>query len=61
MEINNTSKRNIVKFIKKKDVCPTCKKASMDPFVPFCSKKCSDLDLMKWLSDENYINIQQKK
>ena len=20
---------------------------------PFCSKKCSDIDLMKWLSDEN--------
>tara|TARA_B100000686_G_C16543427_1_gene838627 strand:- start:119 stop:304 length:186 start_codon:yes stop_codon:yes gene_type:complete len=61
MEIKNTPKRNVVNFKKKKINCPTCKKASMDSFTPFCSKKCSDLDLMKWLSDENYINFEQKK
>ena len=31
----------------------SCKKISKDPYTPFCSKKCSDIDLMKWLSDEN--------
>ena len=47
----------IIKLNKKKAKCPTCKKQSLFPFAPFCSKKCSDIDLMKWLSDENYINL----
>ena len=37
------------KLKKKKSKCPTCKKISKEPFSPFCSKKCADLDLMKWL------------
>ena len=39
---------------------PNMQKRSLDPFTPFCSKKCSDIDLMKWLSDENYINLKSK-
>ena len=57
MEINKLYSKKIVKLHKKKVKCPSCKKKSKDPFIPFCSKKCSDLDLMKWLSDENYINL----
>ena len=59
MEIKKFTKNKNNKIIKlKKNIkCPTCKKASLDPFTPFCSKKCSDIDLMKWLSDENYINL----
>jgi uncharacterized protein len=30
--------------------CPICRK-SIDPaFTPFCSKRCADLDLHRWLS-----------
>ena len=50
-------KNNLVKLKKIKSKCPTCKKNSKDTFSPFCSKKCADLDLMKWLSDEHQINI----
>jgi len=57
MEINNIYSKKVVKLKKTKVQCPSCKKRSKDPFTPFCSKKCSDLDLMKWLSDENYINL----
>ena len=57
MEINKLYSKNIVKLRKTKVKCPSCRKKSKDPFTPFCSKKCSDLDLMKWLSDENYINL----
>ena len=32
--------------------CPTCKKKAIKPYIPFCSKKCSDLDLIEWLIDE---------
>ena len=57
MEIIKDSKKKIVKLQKKKVKCPSCKKNSLEPFTPFCSKKCSDLDLMRWLSDESYINF----
>ena len=57
MEIKNSTKSKITKLNRIKTKCPTCKKRSLDPFTPFCSKKCSDIDLMKWLSDENYINL----
>ena len=53
MEIKNSTKDKIIKLNKTKPKCPTCKKQSQFPFMPFCSKKCSDIDLMKWLSDEN--------
>lgn len=31
--------------------CPICKKPSDPAFKPFCSKRCADLDLGKWMSD----------
>lgn len=37
-----------------KATCPICKKASAKDYTPFCSKRCVDLDLGKWL-DGNYI------
>ncbi len=57
MEIKNKSLKNIVPFNKKKTKCVNCSKKAKDPFIPFCSKKCSDQDLMKWLSDEHSLNI----
>lgn len=57
MEIKNNSQKNIIKISKRKIKCPTCKKKSSEPYTPFCSKKCSDLDLMKWLSDESYNTL----
>jgi len=60
MEIKNSTNDKIIKLNKKKAKCPTCKKQSLFPFTPFCSKKCSDIDLMKWLSDENYINLDSE-
>ena len=37
---------------KKKIKCPTCKNKAVEPYIPFCSVKCSDIDLMKWLIDD---------
>tara|TARA_B100001113_G_scaffold320886_1_gene290400 strand:+ start:304 stop:474 length:171 start_codon:yes stop_codon:yes gene_type:complete len=51
MEIKKKKKTNILQ-LKKNSKCPTCKKKAIDPFTPFCSKKCASLDLMKWLTDE---------
>ena len=57
MEIESNSKKKVVRLSKQKTKCPTCKKPASHLFTPFCSKKCSDIDLMKWLSDESYINL----
>jgi endogenous inhibitor of DNA gyrase (YacG/DUF329 family) len=29
--------------------CPICKKPSSAEYRPFCSKRCSDIDLGRWL------------
>lgn len=30
--------------------CPTCGKPRDQKFKPFCSKRCADLDLARWLN-----------
>jgi uncharacterized protein len=30
--------------------CPICGKAAEQAFKPFCSKRCADIDLNRWLS-----------
>jgi endogenous inhibitor of DNA gyrase (YacG/DUF329 family) len=30
--------------------CPTCGKPAGAQFQPFCSKRCADVDLNRWLS-----------
>jgi endogenous inhibitor of DNA gyrase (YacG/DUF329 family) len=30
--------------------CPICKKPTVPEFKPFCSKRCADVDLNRWLS-----------
>ena len=58
MEVKKYKKNNILS-LEKKTKCSNCKKklASV-PFLPFCSKKCASLDLMKWLKDEHQTNIK---
>jgi uncharacterized protein len=31
--------------------CPICGKPTQPEFRPFCSARCADLDLHRWLSD----------
>ncbi|WP_374576139.1 DNA gyrase inhibitor YacG [Phenylobacterium sp.] len=30
--------------------CPVCGKPSSPDYRPFCSKRCADVDLQRWLS-----------
>jgi endogenous inhibitor of DNA gyrase (YacG/DUF329 family) len=30
--------------------CPVCAKPVVDAFRPFCSKRCADVDLGRWLN-----------
>jgi len=57
MEIKKSSYSKVLDINKNRLKCPNCKKPSLKPFTPFCSKKCSDIDLGKWLSDESFIKI----
>ena len=57
MEVNKRKIENVIS-LKKKSKCPTCKKITKELFFPFCSKKCADLDLMKWLSDEYQVETK---
>ena len=60
MEINKIKKNNVFVLNKNRIKCPTCKKPSSKSFKPFCSKKCADMDLAKWLSDEHspFVNLE---
>lgn len=30
--------------------CPICGRSTVEAFKPFCSKRCADVDLNRWLS-----------
>lgn len=34
----------------KSAVCPICAKAPAPDYAPFCSKRCADVDLHRWLA-----------
>ena len=40
-----------LKSVKKATKCPLCAKKAVQKYLPFCSKRCADLDLGKWLGD----------
>lgn len=29
--------------------CPICKKPALEAYRPFCSKRCADVDLQRWM------------
>ncbi len=31
--------------------CPICGRAPAEPFRPFCSRRCADIDLGRWLGE----------
>jgi len=35
--------------------CPICKKPIDQDYKPFCSKRCADIDLGKWLNESYTI------
>jgi endogenous inhibitor of DNA gyrase (YacG/DUF329 family) len=40
--------------------CPICKKEPDERFRPFCSKRCADLDLARWLNGVYAIPAEEK-
>lgn len=37
-----------------KKKCPICGKPMVEEFKPFCSRRCADIDLNRWLTG-NYV------
>jgi endogenous inhibitor of DNA gyrase (YacG/DUF329 family) len=40
-------------------VCPICGKPRDAAFKPFCSKRCADVDLHRWLSGRHAIPVTE--
>jgi endogenous inhibitor of DNA gyrase (YacG/DUF329 family) len=40
-------------------MCPTCSKPAVDEFKPFCSRRCADVDLNRWLSGVYAIPVKE--
>ncbi len=41
--------------------CPICGKAEDEKFHPFCSKRCADIDLNRWLSGVYAIPVKEEE
>ena len=39
--------------------CPICGKATDQAFKPFCSKRCSDIDLNRWLTGVYAVPVKE--
>ena len=50
---------NVVK-LKPTRPCPICGKPSSQQFHPFCSARCSDIDLNRWLSGAYVIPVREE-
>ncbi len=40
--------------------CPICRKPATPEFRPFCSKRCADVDLHRWLSGGYAIPAEEQ-
>ncbi|WP_246696725.1 DNA gyrase inhibitor YacG [Methylobacterium planeticum] len=45
---------------KKPAPCPICGRPAVAAFTPFCSARCSDVDLGRWLSDRYVIPAEDE-
>lgn len=41
------------------NVCPICEKPAQDAYKPFCSRRCADVDLSRWLSGRYAIPAEE--
>jgi uncharacterized protein len=41
--------------------CPTCGKPAVETFRPFCSRRCADVDLNRWLSGVYAVPVKEEE
>ena len=42
-----------------KSTCPICDSDASEPYRPFCSKRCADVDLNRWLTGSYAIPVEE--
>jgi len=45
---------------RKRGKCPICGKATVESFRPFCSRRCADVDLGRWLGGTYRIPTDER-
>jgi len=40
--------------------CPQCGRPAAQAYVPFCSRRCADVDLARWLRGDYAIPVQDE-
>ncbi len=40
--------------------CPICAKTTVQAYRPFCSRRCADIDLGKWMSGQYAVPSQDE-
>ncbi len=38
--------------------CPICKRPMIAAYSPFCSRRCADLDLQRWLTGRYAVPVE---
>ena len=51
----NTMKKNLKLIKNNKTKCPTCGSFALKSYYPFCSQRCSSIDLGKWFDGKYSI------
>ena len=41
------------------ETCPICGKEAEEKYIPFCSKRCADIDLNRWFSGKYAIPVEE--
>lgn len=41
--------------------CPICEKKSLAAYRPFCSKRCADVDLGRWLNESYRVAVDDEE
>jgi len=41
--------------------CPICRKPAVEKFHPFCSRRCADVDLNRWLSGVYAVPVEKEE
>ena len=53
--------KKLKKNIERKSKCPVCNRASFDHYKPFCSRRCSYIDLANWFGGKYCVETEKLK
>ena len=43
------------------NACPICGKPALETFRPFCSRRCADVDINRWLSGVYAVPVKEEE